>query len=138
MRGATGSIYTLAEGEGKPIEAGASFTRDPGNRETLAASLEHTPDTPGGEEEATSELRFNEEFGISYQTLRDDAFSITNGTVTKARRLTQGGSPALAGIDRNWQSSSRDLRGFPRTRGDRPWSATLHQPRLLVPPHSRG
>ena len=39
---------------------------------------------------ATSELRFNEEFGISYQTLRDDAFSITNGTVTKARRLTQG------------------------------------------------
>ena len=38
----------------------------------------------------TFDLTFSEEFGISYVTLRDDAFSVTDGEVTSARRLTQG------------------------------------------------
>ena len=67
-----------------------SFIGDSGNRETLTASLENTPDTHGGEKVFTFELRFNEVFAISYQTLRDDAFSVTDGILTKARRLTQG------------------------------------------------
>ena len=67
-----------------------SFIGDPENRETPTASLGNTPDTPGGEKVFTFELRFNEEFGISYQILRDDAFNVINGMVTKARRLTQG------------------------------------------------
>ena len=36
----------------------------------------------------TFEMRFSEEFGLSYVTLRDDhAFTVTGGTVTRARRL---------------------------------------------------
>ena len=51
--------------------------------------MEDTPDTRGGEKVFTFELRFNEESGTSFQPLRDDAFSVANGTVVKARRLTQ-------------------------------------------------
>ena len=63
---------------------------DPGNRETLTASLEDTPDTQGGEKVNTFESRFNEGSGTSFQPLRDDAFSVANGTVVKDRWLTQG------------------------------------------------
>ena len=38
----------------------------------------------------TFELRFSEDFSISYLTLRDSAFSVTNGQVTGARRLESG------------------------------------------------
>ena len=38
----------------------------------------------------TFELRFSEEFGISYKTLRDHAFAVTGGTVRKAQRIEQG------------------------------------------------
>ena len=57
---------------------------------TLTASLENTPDSHGREKVFTLELRFNEEFGFSYQILREDAPRVTNCTVTKARRLTRG------------------------------------------------
>ena len=33
------------------------------------------------------ELRFSENFGLSYKTLRDHAFTVTGGSVTGARRL---------------------------------------------------
>ncbi len=67
-----------------------SLIGDPGNKETLTACLENTPGAHGGEKVFTFELRINEEFRFSYQILRDNAFSVTDGTVTKARRLTQG------------------------------------------------
>ena len=34
-----------------------------------------------------SRLRFSENFGLSYVTLRDDAFTVTGGSVINARRL---------------------------------------------------
>ena len=32
-------------------------------------------------------MRFREELSLSYKTLRDHAFTVTGGTVTKARRV---------------------------------------------------
>ena len=55
----------------------------------LTASFANMPATHNGSA-FTFDLTFSEEFGISYVTLRDDAFSVTDGEVTSARRLTQG------------------------------------------------
>ena len=55
----------------------------------LTASFANMPATHNGSA-FTFDLTFSEEFGISYVTLRDDAFNVTGGEVTSARRLTQG------------------------------------------------
>ena len=55
----------------------------------LTASFANVPADHDGTN-FTFDLTFSEEFGISYVTLRDDAFSVTDGEVTSARRLTQG------------------------------------------------
>ena len=55
----------------------------------LTASFGNMPATHNGTA-FTFDLNFSEEFGISYVTLRDYAFSVTDGKVTSARRLTQG------------------------------------------------
>ena len=55
----------------------------------LTASFGNMPATHNGSA-FTFDLTFSEECGISYVTLRDDAFSVTDGEVTSARRLTQG------------------------------------------------
>ena len=107
IAGATGSTYTLVDAdEGKAISVAVSFTDDAGNDETLTSAattaVEAAPLTPltgviqnaavshDGESVFTFELRFSEEFGISYKTLRDHAFTVTGGTVRKAQRLEQG------------------------------------------------
>ena len=51
----------------------------------LTASFENVPATHDGSA-FTFELTFSEEFGISYVTLRDDAFNVTGGTVENAQR----------------------------------------------------
>ena len=105
--GATGSTYILASDDvGKTIKVRVSFTDDRGHREELTsaatdavaglppppltASLENVATSHDGENVFTFELRFSEEFGISYKTLRDHAFTVTGGTVRKAQRLEQG------------------------------------------------
>ena len=102
--GATGSAYTLTASEqGQTIQVRVSFTDDAGNGESLTsaatgavagppaepltASLENTPQSHNGTDAFTFELRFSEEFGLSYKTLRDQAFVVTGGTVTRAQRL---------------------------------------------------
>ena len=103
ISGATDSTYTLASGdEGKAIKARVSFTDDAGNEESLTsaatasvAALPPEPLTAVIENAATShdgtaftfELRFSEEVKLSYKTLRDHAFTVAGGEVTKARRL---------------------------------------------------
>ena len=99
--GATGSTYILASDDvGKTIKVRVSFTDDRGHREELTsaatdavaglppppltASLENVATSHDGESVFTFELRFSEEFGISYKTLRDHAFTVTGGTVKKA------------------------------------------------------
>ena len=101
--GATGSSYTLADSdEGKAIKVRVSFTDDAGNEETLTsaatsavaaaptpltAQFLDTPSSHDGQAAFTLELRFSEEFELSYKTLRDHAFTVTGGEVTGARRL---------------------------------------------------
>ena len=55
----------------------------------LTAIFANVPATHNGSN-FTFDLTFSEEFGISYVTLQDDAFSVTDGQVTSAQRLTQG------------------------------------------------
>ena len=106
IAGATGSSYTLTSNEqGKTVRVRVTFTDDAGNAESLTsaateavtakptpltASFRNVPNSHDGQTAFTFELRFSEEFGISYVTLRDHAFSVTGGTVNKAKRLTQG------------------------------------------------
>ena len=56
----------------------------------LTASEHDLPASHDGSTTFTFELRFSEEFAISYKTLRDHAFTATGGEVVKARRLEKG------------------------------------------------
>ena len=103
--GATGASYILTEAdEGKAIKVRVSFTDDGGNDESLTsaateavvaaptpltASTHQVPPSHDGQNAFTFELLFSEEFELSYMTLRDHAFTVTGGTVTKARRLNR-------------------------------------------------
>ena len=71
------------EEEDEP-DTGAVAPRPP-----LTATFSNVPTSHDGSN-FTFDLNFSEEFGISYVTLRDDAFSVTGGTVNKAKRMTQG------------------------------------------------
>ena len=105
--GATGSTYTLdSDDVGRTIKVRVSFTDDRGHGEELTsavtdavaglppppltASLENVATSHDGESVFTFELRFSEEFAVSYKTLRDHAFTVTGGAVRKAQRLEQG------------------------------------------------
>ena len=107
ISGATDSTYTLADADiGKTISLKVTFTDDRGHGEELTsaateavaglpslpltASLGNVATSHDGESVFTFELRFSEEFGLSYKTLRDHAFTVTGGAVRKAGRLEQG------------------------------------------------
>ena len=103
ITGATASTYTLAaDDEGKTIKVTVSFTDDAGHGETLTSaatgivaaallpltvSLENDPATHNGTDVFTFEIRFSEEFPLSFRTLKFHAFQVTGGTVTKAQRV---------------------------------------------------
>ncbi|MYE41775.1 MAG: hypothetical protein F4X27_16365, partial [Chloroflexi bacterium] len=102
ISGATESTYTLeATDEGKAIRVRVSFTDDEDNEETLTstattavepatpitASIHDEPESHDSQTSFTFEVRFSQEFGISYRTLRDHAFTVTGGRVESARRL---------------------------------------------------
>ena len=97
---ATGSTYTLREAEeGKTIKVKVSFTDDASHEETLISaataavrppltvSLENAAPDHDGSAVFTFEIRFSEEFGLSFKTLRDHAFAVGGGSVTKAKRV---------------------------------------------------
>ena len=106
IAGATAATYTLADADlGKTVKVRVNFDDDAGNEEALTsvataevvaapspltARFEGQPSGHDGQTAFTFELHFSEEFGVSYATLRDHAFSVTGGTVNKAQRLTQG------------------------------------------------
>ena len=110
ISGATNASYTLTSSEeGKAIKVRVSFTDDAGNDETLTsaatdavapppttltARIHDAPESHDGENSFTFELRFSETpvSGFSYETLRDDAFTVSGGTVTNARRLDPPGN----------------------------------------------
>ncbi len=101
--GATGSSYTLTASEqGQTIQVRVTFTDDADNEETLtsaatvavaAAAVPLTvsvtvsaPASHDGSSEFTFEIEFSEEFGLSYRTLKFDAFNVTGGSVERAQR----------------------------------------------------
>ena len=108
ISGATSSTYTLVAGDADTgIKVRVSFTDDRGNTESLTsaatsaveaaaqatqmmASVHGVPASHDGSAAFTFELRFSEEFPLSYRTLRDHAFTVMGGEVVKARRLEQG------------------------------------------------
>ena len=104
ISGATDSSYTLAvDDESKVVSVKVSFSDDAGNEEEstsaataaveadslppLTASLENIATSHDGENAFTFELRFSEEFNLSYKIMRGHAFTVIGGQVTKARRL---------------------------------------------------
>ena len=58
----------------------------------LTATIHDAPSSHNGQDAFTFELRFSEEFPVSYRTLRDHAFTVTGGEVTRARRLERPGN----------------------------------------------
>ncbi len=103
IAGATGSTYELTSSEqGKTIQVRVTFTDDADNEETLtsiataavaAAPVPLTvsvtvsaPASHDGSSEFTFEIEFSEEFGLSYRTLKFDAFNVTGGSVKRAQR----------------------------------------------------
>ena len=99
--GATASAYLLvAADKGRAITVKVSFTDDGDSDESLTSAataavttspltvgLESEPADHDGSNTFTFQLRFSEEFQVSYLTLRDDAFTVDGGEVTQARRL---------------------------------------------------
>ena len=62
----------------------------------LTASFENVPDWHDGTTAFTIEVHFSEAPSrLSYVTVRDGLFDVTNGAVTKARRVTQGSNLAF-------------------------------------------
>ena len=103
IQDATDSTYTLVDAdEGKTIKVRVSFTDDAGHGETLTSaatgivaaallpltvSLENNPATHNGTDVFTFEIRFSEEFPLSFRTLKFHALQVTGGTVKKALRV---------------------------------------------------
>ena len=104
IAGATGSSYTLTSSEeGQTVQVRVSFTDDADNDESLTSVATDSvaaapvlltvrlkvaaPTNHDGSSEFTFEIEFSEEFGLSYVTLRDFAFTETGGEVRKAQRM---------------------------------------------------
>ncbi len=106
ISGATGSSYTVVTADaGKVIKVTVSFTDDAGNEESvtsaatavvtqppLTASTHDVPESHDGATAFTFELRFSEEpgGGFSATTLRDQALTVSGGTITNVRQLETG------------------------------------------------
>ena len=64
----------------------AACTEADATSNTLTASFENVPAEHDGENTFTFEVAFSEDVGVGYETMRDDAFSVKGGDVTRARR----------------------------------------------------
>ena len=106
INGATGSSYQLtAAQQGKTVKVRVTFSDDAGNSESLTsaatdavaakpppltANFNLVPDSHDGSTEFTFALAFSENVKAGYERIRDDAFTISGGDITRAQRLEQG------------------------------------------------
>ena len=81
IAGATGSSYTLTSAAADAVAA------DPAPVPLTVRLKVAAPATHDGSSGFTFEIEFSEEFGLSYVTLRDFAFTETGGEVRKAQRM---------------------------------------------------
>ena len=77
---------TGADIAGSGMHGGGTGTGTILNTEVLTGSFEHVPGEHDGSTPFTFDAVFNSDIGISYATLRDHSFTVTNGKVTRARR----------------------------------------------------
>ena len=96
---ATGALCTaagtmLSTGLGQSIPYADPVAPTPQAQQALApltAALSNVPAEHDGANRFTFTLTFSEDVtGLSYRTLRDHAFTVTGGTMTKAKRVTRG------------------------------------------------
>ncbi len=90
IRDAAGNAAASFSGQAAANETPEPAQSPPEGEEVpqpLTASIQGGPATHDGQNSFTFELRFSEEFSISYKTLRDHAFTVHGGSVTGARRL---------------------------------------------------
>ena len=82
----TGAICTA---DGRLLSQGISTTvRGPDEASApLTASFESMPEAHDGESAFTFRVAFSEDIDISYRSLREDAFTVTSGHVTRGARV---------------------------------------------------
>ena len=88
---ACGAVGAVCTADGRRLSNSPSATVPGPPPVRLTADFHDLPFEHDGETPFTFELRFSEDVeGLSYKTLRDDAFTVTNGRVSGARRLVRG------------------------------------------------
>ena len=106
IAGATGASFTLtASQQGETMQVRVSFEDDAGNSESLTsvateavapkpvpltATFSNVPTSHDGSSEFTFTLSFSENVRAGYARIRDHAFTIDEGDINKAQRVTQG------------------------------------------------
>ncbi len=108
IQGATGSTYTpVAADQGQRLKVRVRFTDDAGHEERLTSAATDAVAAPPAPAPLTARfsdvptehtgeaftfgLTFSEDVaGLSFKTLRDQAFTVTGGAVRKAQRRQQG------------------------------------------------
>ena len=86
---ACGTAGALCTADGRALTTALLVTvpASPQQAGALTAEFADMPADHGGATGFTFTLRFSESFPIGYVTMRDHAFTVTNGRVTRARRL---------------------------------------------------
>ena len=103
IQGATAPTYTAVDADaGKRLKVRVSFTDDAGNAENLTsaatdavatrpepltASFSSMPSEHRGDGTFSFRVAFSDEIKISYTTMRDTSFTVTNGDISGARRV---------------------------------------------------
>ena len=90
------TVTVTASRDGKTIGSATIAVAASDAPAALTATYANMPATHDGQTAFTFELRFSEEpSGVSYRTVRDSLFDVTNGRITSARRATQGSNLAF-------------------------------------------
>ena len=86
---ACGTPGALCTADGRALTTALLVTvpANPQQADALTAVFADMPADHGGATGFTFTLRFSESFPIGYVTMRDHAFTVTNGRVTRARRV---------------------------------------------------
>ena len=103
IQGATAPTYTAVDADaGNRLKVRVGFTDDAGNEESLAsaatdavvpepepltASFSSMPSEHRGDGTFSFRVAFSDEIKISYKTMRDTSFTVTNGDISGARRV---------------------------------------------------
>ena len=81
---------TLSNASGADIDdaqATGTIRNSEASAEPLTASFKNMPSEHEGDAAFNFQVKFSEDIGISYARLRDDAFTVSDGNVTGARRI---------------------------------------------------